>query len=113
MHQRVIDYETGLPVGFDRVSGDLVTFEEARSSPNSIIPSDRLTQEQRVELAMQRVDRAADWPERELHPGGPVDQDRARSEIAHGGDIGDLLVETEVRVAAWVIDNLAQDSANA
>ncbi len=112
MHERVEQYEAGLPVGVHAETGELVTFEQARRDPECVIATDALTDDQRLRLAMARVEQAAGWPERELHPGGFFDRERALREMPAGGEIGELLVTTEVRVAAWVVDALRKEAAD-
>ena len=112
MHSKVVEYESGLPVGFHRVSGELVSFEDALSDPTAVEDTSELSTAQQKALAEQRIEGASAWPEREFHPGGRVDAERALIEIERGGEIGDLLVETEVRVAAWVVARLLAEAAD-
>lgn len=112
MHERVEQYEAGLPVGVHSETGELVAFEAVRRDPESVIATDALSDDQRLRLAMARVEQAAGWPERELHPGGFFDRERALREMPAGGEIGELLVTTEVRVATWVVDALRKEVAD-
>ena len=113
MYPRVVEYESSLPVGFHRTSGDMIDFEEARADPSALLPSGSLSANQRLELARCWLERAKGWPEREFYPGGTVDRSRALDEIERGGDIGDFLIDTEVRVAAWVVSELTSEAQDA
>ena len=112
MHERIEKYEAGLPVGVHAETGELVTFEAARRDPECIIAAEALTDVQRLQLAAARVEQATGWPERVLHPGGFIDRERALREMPAGGEIGELLVTTEVRVATWVVDALRKEVAD-
>lgn len=112
MHERIEQYESGLPVGVHAATGELVTFEAARHDLESVIAADVLTDDQRLRLATARVEQAAGWPAREFHPGGFIDRERALREMPAGGEIGELLVTTEVRVAAWVVAALRKEAAD-
>ena len=110
-HKRVERYETGLPIGVDAASGELVEFEEARIDPSRLLPSAGLTDEQRSALAMARVERALKWPARDVLPGGFVDRARALEEMDSGSELGKLLVDTEAQVARWVVEELRKEHA--
>jgi hypothetical protein len=113
MHQRVRQYEAGLPVGFSRSNGSLVPFEQAAASPSLVAPNASLTDRQRRELALARIRKAAAWPERVYFPGGAVGRDRAIKEIETSGELAHLLIEHEANVAAWVIERLMKESGDA
>lgn len=112
MHEQIRKYESGLPVGFHTDTGDLVTLEQAEAHPASVQPAATLTPEQRRRLALERIETAGGWPEREFYPGGHVDKTRAIAEISSGGEIGDALVDIEVRVASWVVEQLRKEQAD-
>lgn len=109
MHANVVAYEEGLPVGIDAATGELVEFERARANPAMLKPVEALSAEERKKLAQTRIERAAGWPEREFLPGGLVDRERALGELQQGGAIAEDLIETEVRVAAWVVARMHEE----
>lgn len=109
MHANVVAYEEGLPVGVDAATGELVEFERARANPGMLKPVEALSAEERKRLAQARIERAAGWPERELLPGGVVDRERALRELQQGTPIAEDLIETEVRVAAWVVARMHEE----
>ena len=113
MHKRVQEYEAGLPIGFRSDAPDkIVLYEEAVHDPTGFLLADSMSNEQCHKLALARIAASSQWPERLFFPGGVCDRSRALEELKSNGELSDLLVQTEVKTAEWVINKLVEEHAN-
>jgi hypothetical protein len=112
MHPRVIQQETGLPLGIDTASGELVRFEELVADPERLGRLKELDPGEQKALALTRIEGFERWPTRVILPDGIVDRARAVQAIRDDEELAPILVATEMRVVAIVralIGEEAQD----
>lgn len=109
MHPRVVEEQSGLPVGYDVRSGELVQFEEARGDLSRLRAQASLSEAERESLALGRLEASRDWPERIVLPDGRVDRERALREIRGGTDLGQYLVEVEMNAVKIVRELLDEE----
>lgn len=112
MHPRIIEEQSGVPLGIDAFTGETVRFDDARANPGLLARLKPLAPEEQKALTVARIQACAAWPTRVIIPDGEVDRTRALRELHAGTELVDILVRTELRVVALVIDEIQKEVRN-
>ncbi len=91
-----------LPVGFNE-KGDIVTLREyANTKTREIFQLSAIPHNQLKELIQLRIEKQKEYPELFMLGKGKVDKARALKELKKESDIGEYIIELELRVINMV-----------